>query len=56
LAALVADVLGLGASVFGQVLEATPIPAELASFVTLIDATPRARRVLETHLAHAAPT
>ncbi|MDQ6946571.1 MAG: hypothetical protein M3256_09920, partial [Actinomycetota bacterium] len=51
-AALAADVVGLGASVFGQLLEATPIPAELASLVTLIDSTPRVRRVLETHFGH----
>lgn len=53
LAALTADVLGLGVSIFGQVLEATPIPAELASLVTLVDSTPRFRRVLEHHLGHA---
>ena len=52
--AVVADVIGLALSVFGQVLEATPIPAELASIVSLVDSTPRLRRVLEVRLGRPA--
>ena len=48
--ALAADVLGLGAGVFGQVLRLTPIPVELASLASLVDAEPRVRDFLEHHL------
>lgn len=48
--ALGADVVGLGASVFGQVLRATPFPVELASLVSLVDHEPRLRGFLEHHL------
>lgn len=48
--ALAADVLGLGASVFGQVLRATPFPIELASLVSLVDTEPHLRGFLEQHL------
>jgi cation-transporting ATPase I len=48
--ALGADVVGLGVSVFGQVLRATPFPVELASVVSLIDHEPRLRGFFEHHL------
>jgi cation-transporting ATPase I len=48
--ALGADVVGLGASVFGQVLRATPFPIELASLVSLVDTEPHLRGFLEQHL------
>ncbi len=50
LAALGADTLGLGVSVFGQLLRATPIPGEVASVIALADSQPRVRRLLESHL------
>jgi cation-transporting ATPase I len=45
--AIGADVVALGGSVFGQVLRATPIPAELGSLVSLAENEPRVRRFLE---------
>lgn len=48
--ALGADALALGGSLFGQLLQLTPIPAELASAVTLLDHEPKVRHVLERHL------
>ncbi|HSS08777.1 MAG TPA: cation-transporting P-type ATPase, partial [Acidimicrobiales bacterium] len=54
LVALGADVIGLGVSGFGQVLQATPIPAEVASIVSMFDSQPRLRQVLEAHLGHPA--
>ena len=50
LIALGADVVGLGASVFGQLLRATPFPVELASLVSLVDNEPRLRGFMEQHL------
>ena len=52
--ALGADVVGLGASVFGQLLRATPIPIELASLVSLVDTEPHLRGYLEQHVGAAA--
>jgi len=48
--ALGADVVGLGASVFGQLIRATPFPVELAALVSLIDHEPRLRGFLEHHV------
>jgi cation-transporting ATPase I len=48
--AMGADTLGLGVSVFGQLLRATPIPGELASVIALADSQPRVRRLLESRL------
>jgi len=48
--ALGADIAGLGASVFGQLLRLTPLPSEVATVVALVDNEPRARRFLEHHL------
>ncbi len=45
-----ADVAGLGAGVFGQLLRATPFPVELASIVSLAENEPRVRRFLEHHV------
>jgi hypothetical protein len=45
--ALGADVVGLWASVFGQLLRTTPFPVELASLVSLADQQPRVREYLE---------
>jgi cation-transporting ATPase I len=47
IAGLVADAAGLGIGVLGAVLQATPIPVELASVVSIIDNEPRLRRVVE---------
>ncbi len=47
------DVVALGGSVFGQVLQATPIPAELGSLVSLAENEPRVRRFLEQHMGTA---
>ncbi len=48
--AIGADVLALGGSVFGQVLRAAPVPAELGSLVSLVENEPRTRRFLEQHV------
>ena len=48
--AIGADVLALGGSVFGQVLRAAPIPAELGALVSLAENEPRVRRFLEQHV------
>lgn len=48
--ALGADIAGLGASFFGQLLNATPIPSEIVSLVSLAENEPRFRRFLEHHL------
>ncbi|HXZ62969.1 MAG TPA: hypothetical protein VEG62_09515, partial [Acidimicrobiales bacterium] len=48
--ALAADVLGLGASTFGQLFRLTPFPIELASVVSLVDSQPRLRRFFEEHV------
>jgi len=50
LAGLVADVAGIGLGAFGAVLQATPIPIELATLVSLVDNEPRLRRVVENAL------
>jgi cation-transporting ATPase I len=50
LAALGADTVGLGVSVFGQLLRVTPIPGELASVIALADSEPRVRQLLESHV------
>jgi cation-transporting ATPase I len=54
LIAMAADVVGLGVSGFGQVLQRSPLPAELASVVSLFDTQPRLRRLLEANLGHPA--
>jgi cation-transporting ATPase I len=48
--AIGADVLALGGSVFGQLLRATPVPAELGTLVALAENDPRIRRFLAEHL------
>lgn len=48
--ALGADVLGLGASVLGQLLRVVPLPVEIVSLVSLAENEPRVRRFLEQHL------
>lgn len=48
--ALAADALGLGGSIFGQLLRFAPLPAELATLVAVVDNEPRARRFLEHHV------
>ncbi len=50
LIAIGADVAGLGASVVGQLLRASPFPTELASIVSLAESEPRIRQFLENHL------
>jgi len=48
--ALGADVAGLGVSVFGRVLQATPIPFEVASIVSVVDSLPRVRHQFESRV------
>jgi len=48
--AIGADVVALGGGVFGQLLRATPIPAELGSLVSLAENEPRVRHFLEQHV------
>ena len=48
--AIGADVVALGGGVFGQLLRATPVPAELGSLVSLVENEPRVRRFFEQHL------
>jgi cation-transporting ATPase I len=47
--ALGADVAGLGLGVVGRVLQATPLPVEVASVVSLLDNEPRIRHLIESH-------
>jgi cation-transporting ATPase I len=49
-----ADVLGLGVSLFGRVLQFTPVPAEVASVVALVEHQPRVRKILEHRIGYAA--
>ncbi len=51
--AIGADVVALSGGVFGQLLRATPIPAELGSLMALAENEPRVRRFLEQHLGAA---
>jgi cation-transporting ATPase I len=51
--AIGADVVALGGGVFGQLLRATPIPAELGTLVSLVENEPRVRRFLEHHVGMA---
>jgi len=48
--ALAADLAGLTLGAFGSLLQATPIPVELAAVVSLVDYQPRLRRALENRL------
>ena len=48
--AIGADVVALSGGVFGQLLRATPIPAELGSLMALAENEPRVRRFLDQHL------
>ena len=50
LAEVIADTAGLGLSVFGSVLRMSPLPVEVAGVVSLIDGSPRLRRILEERL------
>ena len=50
LAGLVADIAGIGVGAFGAVLQATPIPIELATLVSVVDNEPRLRRAVENVL------
>ena len=54
LVALGADVLGLGVSIFGRVLRATPFPGEVAAAIAFVDSDPRLRRVVENRLGRPA--
>jgi cation-transporting ATPase I len=54
LTALGADTVGLGVSVFGQILRTTPIPGELASVIALADSQPRVRHLLESRIGYPA--
>ncbi|MHB8671286.1 MAG: HAD-IC family P-type ATPase, partial [Acidimicrobiales bacterium] len=45
-----ADVVGLGLGLFGRVLRSSPVPIELAGLVGILEAEPRVRRLLETHV------
>jgi cation-transporting ATPase I len=48
--ALGADSLALGMSFFGQLLQLTPLPSEVASVIALVDNEPRIRAALERRL------
>jgi cation-transporting ATPase I len=52
--AIAADLAGLGASIFGQLLQASPLPSEIASLIALAENEPRARRFLEHRFGPAA--
>ncbi len=48
------DVLGIGMSAFGRLLNATPVPTEVASIVSFVEHQPRVRKVLEDRIGYAA--
>ncbi|MGZ4489539.1 MAG: HAD-IC family P-type ATPase [Nocardioidaceae bacterium] len=48
-----ADVAGLGLSAFGRAARRSPLPAELASLLSLVDSTPRLRALLEARVGDA---
>lgn len=52
--AIGADVAALGASLFGQLLALTPLPAELASLVSVVENEPRLRSLVERRVGVAA--
>ena len=52
--AIGAEVGGLGLSLTGRMIRSSPLLAEAASVVSLVDATPALRRVLESRLGDAA--
>ena len=54
LIALLADAAGLGVSLAGSILRLTPLPVELASAVSLVDSTPRLRRLIEHRIGASA--
>jgi cation-transporting ATPase I len=54
LLALSADLFGIGAGIMGQAIRLTPIPAEIASIISLLDNEPRLRRLLENRFGHSA--
>ena len=51
--ALVADAIGLGLTGVTQLVRLTPLSTELASMVSVVDATPRLRRVVDQRLGPA---
>jgi cation-transporting ATPase I len=51
--AIGADVAGLGLGLVGRALRANPVSAEMASLVSLVEATPGLRRRLESRFGHA---
>ncbi len=50
---LAADAAGLGLSAIGQTVRQRPLPAELASLLSLVDSTPRLRALLEARVGDA---
>ena len=48
------DVLAIGVSAFGRLLNATPVPTEVASIVSFAEHQPRVRKVLEDRIGYAA--
>src|SRR5206468_9171249 len=52
--ALAADVAGVGLGFVGRAVRASPLPMEVASLVSLADATPWIRRPLESRFGRAA--
>ena len=48
-----ADAVGLGLVGFGQLTRRSPLPAELASLLSLVDSTPRLRALLERRVGSA---
>jgi cation-transporting ATPase I len=51
--AIGADAVGLGLGLVGRAVRANPLSAEVASLVSLVDATPALRSPLESRLGHA---
>ncbi len=49
-----ADIVGLGASLFGQVLRLAPFPTEAAAIAAVAENQPRVRRFLEHHVGQSA--
>lgn len=48
-----ADLAGLGLTTVGQTLRRRPLPAEIASVLSLVDSTPRLRALLEERVGEA---
>jgi cation-transporting ATPase I len=54
LIAAASDVVGIGLSLFGRVLQTTPVPTEVAAIIMFLDHQPRVRKFLEDQIGVAA--